>query len=207
MIAPKPLALSSFLLAASICSATGALYLFTVMNGGLGRYSDLAWPVIGLTALAGSFAVIASRVLARAQGLSAKFKTAVLCLAGSGLAAGIVFYGVLANCRLSQNVAVIGQKASPDGSLLAVHLRTRCKALVGYCPSSSQVRITQPGQDPKKGGASIFEFSEEDDYLRFDWTSNKSLRITYSGDDRPKYRRRRLDNVAVDIQYRPIGRL
>jgi hypothetical protein len=203
--APKPIALSSFLLAASAGSATGALYVSTIMNGGHGKYRDLVWPVIGLVTLAASCAVIAANILARAQDMPAKLRTALFCLVGSGFAAGGVFYGVLANCRLSQNAEVIGEKPSPDGSLLAVHLRTRCRALVGYCPSFSQVRITQPGQDPKKGSASVFEFYEEDDYLQLDWRSNKTLRIIYSGDDKRMYRRGRFDNV--DIQYLPVGRL
>lgn len=127
------------------------------------------------------------------------------CLAGSALVAGIVFYGVVANCHLSQNVTVIEEKASPNGLLLALHLKTDCEALVGYCPSFSQVRIAHPGQDPKKEGVWAFELSEEDNRLYFDWISNNALRIMYSEYDKVKYRRQRLDSANLDIQYQPIG--
>ncbi len=119
--------------------------------------------------------------------------------------AGSIFYGVLANCHLSQTVTVIAKKESPNGSFVAVHLRKRCEALVGYCPSVTQVRIIRRGEDPRSGGTSVFQFGEETDYLKFDWTSNTSMLITYPGGVGVMYRGHRAGNI--DIQFLPVGTL
>jgi hypothetical protein len=170
-----------FLLALSVCIATAALYLFSIMRAGQGRYTDLAGPVVGFAVLSSGTAVAAGNFWAAVQNRRNKLRAMILCLAGSGLVAASVFYGVLANCHLSQTVTVIEKKPSPDGTLVAVHLRKRCEALVGYCPSVTQVRIVRTGEDPTGSGTSVLQFREETDYVKFDWTSNSSVRITYPG--------------------------
>ncbi len=101
---------------------------------------------------------------------------------------------------------VIARKSSPNGTFVAVHLRKRCEALLGYCPSVTQVRIVRVGEDPRRGGTTVFQLSEETDYLRFDWTSDTSVRITgYSDGEGVMYKERRAGNI--DIQFLPVGTL
>jgi len=158
-----------------------------------------AWCVIGFRrGRAGAF-------WAPGHNPAGKLRATILCLAGSGLVAASLFYGVLANCDLAQTVTVIATKPSPDGSYVAVHVRKSCEALVGYCPSVTQVRVVRVGEDQRNGGTSVFQFREETDYLMFDWTSNKSLTIAYPGPEKVMYKERRTGDI--DIQFLPVGSL
>ncbi len=57
-----------------------------------------------------------------------------------------------------------------------------------------------------KSGTTVFQLSEETDYLRFDWTSDTSVRITgYSDGEGVMYKERRAGNI--DIQFLPVGTL
>ena len=55
-------------------------------------------------------------------------------------------------------------------------------------------------------GSTVFQLSEETDYLWFDWTSDTSVRITgYSDGEGIMYKVRRAGNI--DIQFLPLGTL
>jgi hypothetical protein len=121
------------------------------------------------------------------------------------LGASGVFYGLLANCHLSQTTTVLAENRSPDGSSIAVHLARRADAVVGYCPSVSLIRLIQPGGDPKATGIPILELSEDDSYVRLEWRSNDLLEVSYSGFDKVIHREQRVGRIR--IRYLPIPSL
>lgn len=105
MTAAQRATLRWLLLSVSVCSAVGAFYLFNIIRAGDGRYRDLIWRVAGLAVLSVLAAAIAGRsVWVPGNDRQAMLRATILCLGGSGLAAGSVFYGVLANCHLSRTV-------------------------------------------------------------------------------------------------------
>jgi hypothetical protein len=120
-----------------------------------------------------------------------------LCMVGSGLAAGGVFYGLMANCRLSQTVKIIEQKSSPDGSYVAVHLENGCEAFVGYCPSAYQVRLIRDGENPTNGGTVLFEYPEGTDDATVVWLSNQTLQVSCSSQNRLRLHDKQIGSVRV----------
>jgi len=195
--ANKRVVFGSIMLAAAVCCGVAALYLFSILDAGQGRYRDLIWPTVGLAGLSACAAALAGGIWAHGRKRQVRLQATMLCIAGTALAAGSVFYGVLANCRLSQSTIVIDEKRSPDGSFIAVQLIKRCNALVGYCPTASLVRIVRPGEDARTGGTSVFESSDGGDDLILDWAANNFLRIYYSGNDRVTHSVQKAGNVSI----------
>lgn len=200
----KRVMVAGILLAAAVCCAVGALYLFSILSEGQGRYRDLIWPTALLGLSSACAATFSGIIWSQGRRARARLRALTLCLTGVALAASCVFYGLAANCRLWQTTTVLWEKRSPDSSLIAVHLARRGEAVVGYCPSLSRVRLIRPGGDPKTSGTLILELSE-DDGLRLEWRSSGLLEISYSGFDKVTHREQRVG--AIRIRYLPIPTL
>jgi hypothetical protein len=203
MTATRRVVAASSPLILSVFCAIGALYVLGIITAGWSRNWDLSWAAAGLFVLALCCVVISGSLLAPGQTRKAKLKMIALCLLGSGLASGGVFYGLLANCRLSRTVKIIEQNSSPDGFHVAVHLLTGCEALVGYCPSVYQVRLIQAGENPTNSGTILFEYPEGTDYATVFWLSNQTLEVSCSSQNRLRLRDKQVGSVGV--QFVTIG--
>jgi hypothetical protein len=203
MIVTRRVAAVGSCLILAVFFAIGSLYLASIIRAGEGRDRDLSWAAAGLFMLFMCCVTISGTMLTKGGTPKAKLRMTVLCLAGSGLVAGTVFYGLLSNCHLFQTVKIIEEKRSPDGSLVAVHLNKGCEAFVGYCPSVYQVRLVRAGESPTIGGTLLFEYAEGTDYATIDWKSNQVLQVSCSWENRLKLHDKLVGRVRVT--YVTIG--
>ena len=183
----------------ALTSATLAGYLFSVLQHGHWNYPELL-PWMGLAA-SGVVASLVALAAVYCRGVAAISRlSALLILLCSTSAAGI-FYGVLANCRLSCRNKIISQVPNRNGTFKAVWFYRRCIATATYCPSVSYVSILRRDERLPNAGSDTFGIDGYAD-LRLEWILDDRLVIWYPA---ARLLRHQATVDGVHVEYRPVG--
>jgi hypothetical protein len=179
-------------------AATFAGYMLSVLWAGKWKYTELIAPICGSVFAAVLAAGCVAYIGRRHRGAGAVVRLGALLALGCFTAAAVLFFGLLANCRLSCENRILAESQSPDGRWKAVSFSRNCVAVAGYCPSVSYVSVLPAREELPEGEGNVFGGIVPDGALEVGWKSDDQLLIRHSA--RVFHQQERVGGVRVEYQ-------
>ena len=193
---------NALLSSVAVACATWFGYVLSVLSSGAWKYRELLPSLYGtVTATLGSLFIVA--VILKGRNHRAVAGIWATSIVACSVAATIIFFGVLANCRLCCERRIKTDLTSPNGRWRAVQFVEACRAMARFCPAVTHVSIL--GSGDRLPGAEGNAFRVESDYpVDLTWKSDQLLVIHYSPSVPVLRRRSAVGTVRVQYEAIPI---
>lgn len=200
----RKLICTALLLGLAIGCATLSGYLLSILWLGEWKYRELIALISG-TAIAAVLSAAAAAVIhkGRRNWRAVSWLTAMI-IAGCGVAATGLFFGVLANCDLSCGTRIEAESMNPTGQWRAVLFSRNCISVARYCHPIANVSIVSEGRTPIENGGNAFRVDAIGG-VELVWKSDQLILIRYP--DGARILRQEKTVGAVRIEYLPVGNL